>query len=70
MLNGLLIDWYGVQGTNGNLVRLLDNSNAIFDMAGDFGLEFGVTFEDRFLTTTHGSGAPDVNKAKANVAYP
>lgn len=68
-VDGVLIDWYGVQGTNGDIGRLLNNSDAIVDRIDDFGLEFGVTLEDRFSTTAHGNGVPDIDKAKANVAY-
>lgn len=68
-VDGVLIDWYGVAGTNGDIGRLLSNSNAIVEQVDDFGLGFGVMLEDRFSTTSHGNGIPDVDKAKANIAY-
>ncbi|MEM1010947.1 MAG: PEP-CTERM sorting domain-containing protein [Planctomycetota bacterium] len=45
---GLLLDWYGVAGSNGDIASLLANSNAIFDKAAQFGLDVGVVLEDRF----------------------
>lgn len=68
-VDGVLIDWYGVQGANGDVGSLLINSNALIDKVDDFGLEFGVVLEDRFSTTAIGNGVPDINKAKSNVAY-
>jgi hypothetical protein len=68
-VDGVLIDWYGVQGTNGDIGQLLTSSNAIVDRVDDVGLDFGVVLEDRFSTTSHGNGVPDINKGKANVAY-
>ena len=38
-VDGVMIDWYGVQGTNGDIGNLLTNSNAIVDKVDDFGLE-------------------------------
>ncbi len=60
-VDGVLIDWYGVQGTNGDLNDLLTSSNAIVDRTGDFGLDFGVVLEDRF--------SANLSQAQANVAY-
>ena len=60
-VDGVLIDWYGVQGTNGDIVSLLNNSNALINQVDDFGLEFGVVMEDRF--------AANVGQTEANVAY-
>ena len=60
-VDGVLIDWYGVQGTNGDVAQLLSNSNAIVDQVDDVGLEFGVVLEDRF--------SANVSQAQANVAY-
>lgn len=51
-VEGILIDWYGVQGTNGDIARLFNNSNAIADSVDDYGLEFGVVLEDRFAANT------------------
>ena len=48
-VDGVIIDWYGVQGTNGDINRLLDNSNALIDRTDEVGLSFTVMMEDRFL---------------------
>ncbi len=60
-VDGVMIDWYGVQGTNGDINRLLTNSNAVVDRMDDVGLDFSVVMEDRF--------SANINQAKANVAY-
>ncbi|MCA9136207.1 MAG: hypothetical protein KDB00_05595, partial [Planctomycetales bacterium] len=60
-VDGVVLDWYGVQGSNGDIDRLLANSNAIIDRIDDVGLQFGVVLEDRFAT-----GLEDT---KANMAY-
>ena len=68
-VDGVMLDWYGVQGTNGDVGSLLTNSNAIVDRVDDVGLKFGVILEDRFSTVSSSNQTPDVAKAKANVAY-
>jgi len=68
-VDGVLIDWYGVQGTNGDINLLLTNSNALVDRVDDVGLDFGVVLEDRFSRVGNSNGPPDIDKAKANVAY-
>jgi hypothetical protein len=60
-IDGVLIDWYGKQGSNGDIGNLLKNSNAIVDAAEKFGLKFAVVMEDRF--------SRNVDDAKANVTY-
>jgi Glycosyl hydrolase family 99 len=60
-VDGVLIDWYGVQGTNGDINDLLTSSNAIANRVDNVGLEFGVVLEDRF--------SANIGQAKANVAY-
>lgn len=50
-VDGILIDWYGVEGTNGDLNDLLVSSNAIISYTDDFGIEFGLVVEDRFSAT-------------------
>jgi hypothetical protein len=60
-VDGVMIDWYGVEGTNGDIESLLTNSNALVNRVDDFGLDFGVVLEDRF--------SANVDQAKANVAY-
>jgi hypothetical protein len=69
-VDGVLMDWYGVEGVNGDLGDLLENSNAIRDRTDDFGMDFAVVLEDRFSKANNQEGAPpDINKAIANVAY-
>ncbi|RIK74010.1 MAG: hypothetical protein DCC67_17160 [Planctomycetota bacterium] len=60
-IDGVLINWYGVQGSNGDIGSLLLNSNAIVNRVDDFGLQFAVVFEDRFART--------IEDPKANVRY-
>ena len=60
-VDGVLIDWYGVSGTNGDINDLLVSSNSLVNKVGDFGLDFGVVLEDRFSSSTQ--------DAKNNVAY-
>jgi hypothetical protein len=68
-VDGVMIDWYGVAGTNGDIGHLLTSSNAIIDQVDDFGLKFGVVLEDRFSTVSSSNLTPDIEKGKANVAY-
>ncbi|MCC6491696.1 MAG: hypothetical protein IT424_01605 [Pirellulales bacterium] len=68
-VDGVLIDWYGVEGTNGDVASLLANSNALVDRVDEFGLKFAVVLEDRFSTVSSGNPQPDVAKGKANLAY-
>lgn len=60
-VDGVPVDWYGVQGTNGDIGSRLTNSNAVVDRVGQVGLDFGVVLEDRF--------SANINDAEANVAY-
>jgi hypothetical protein len=60
-VDGVLINWYGEQGTNGDVAQLLKNSNAIAERVGKYGLKFAVVFEDRF--------AADLAQAQANMRY-
>jgi hypothetical protein len=60
-VDGVLIDWYGVQGTNGDINHLLTSSNALVNKTDDFGMDFGVVLEDRF--------SANVGQGQANVAY-
>jgi hypothetical protein len=68
-VDGVMIDWYGVQGTNGDIGHLLTSSNALIEQVDDFGLKFGVVLEDRFSTVSSGNSTPDIEKGKANMAY-
>ena len=48
-VDGVMIDWYGVQGTNGDIgqsAHELQRDRRI--SIDDFGMEFGVVMEDRF----------------------
>src|SRR5262245_49068087 len=60
-VDGLMVDWYGQAGTNGDIGSLLTASNAIVNSTGNYGLQFGVVLEDRFAT-----GVGDV---KTNMNY-
>lgn len=60
-IDGVLINWYGVEGTNGDIGLLLENSEAIIGLTDEVGVQFGVVLEDRF--------SAGIEDAKANVAY-
>ena len=60
-IDGIIIDWYGVQGTNGDIGGLLRNADAIANTVHTYGLDFAVMLEDRF--------SANINDAVANVAY-
>ncbi len=60
-VDGLLLNWYGVAGSNGDIVDLLKSSDSIVSYTDDFGLQFSVVMEDRFSRSQ-----ADV---KANLAY-
>lgn len=60
-IDGVLINWYGVEGWNGDINSLLTNSNAIIDQVDDVGLEFGIVLEDRF--------SESVSDGHANMTY-
>ncbi len=47
-VDGVMIDWYGVQGSNGDVGSLLNASNAIVNQTATHGLGFSVVLEDRF----------------------
>src|SRR5262245_12122035 len=68
-IDGALVDWYGVQGANGDVGSLLTASNAFINKMTGVGLGFGVLMEDRFWTTSISNTTPDINKAMANLAY-
>jgi glycosyl hydrolase family 99 len=65
-VDGALVDWYGEQGSNGDVGSLLTASNAFVNKTSNFGLGFGVVAEDNFWTT---NGNPDIGKAEHNVGY-
>ncbi|WP_310394667.1 carbohydrate-binding protein [Hymenobacter sp.] len=60
-IDGVLVDWYGAAGTNGDLGNLLRNSNALIDRTDDTGLKFGLILEDRF--------SANVANGRTNFAY-
>lgn len=60
-VDGVLINWYGEEGTNNDIDALLKNSNAIIDRTDDTGMEFAVVLEDRF--------AGSIEDTKANIKY-
>lgn len=60
-VDGILINWYGVAGSNGDINDLLRSSDSIVSYTDDFGLQFGVVMEDRFSRS--------VADVKSNIAY-
>lgn len=60
-IDGVLINWYGVEGWNGDINSLLTNSNALIDQMDDVGLDFGIVLEDRF--------SESVSDGHANMTY-
>lgn len=60
-VDGILIDWYGTVGSNGDVKDLLKSSDSIVSYTDDFGIDFGVVLEDRFSRSA--------NDVKANLAY-
>lgn len=60
-VDGVLINWYGVAGSNGDNAILLKNSNAMVDRVGHFGMKLAVVLEDRF--------ARNLTDVKQNVTY-
>jgi hypothetical protein len=60
-VDAVLINWYGVEGRNGDINSLLTNSNALIDRVDEAGLEFAIMLEDRF--------ADSLGNTRANMAY-
>lgn len=60
-IDGVLINWYGTQGSNGDIRDLLISSDSIISHVDDFGLQFGVVMEDRF--------SRNIDDAKANMRH-
>jgi hypothetical protein len=60
-IDGVIVDWYGAQGTNGDVGSLLNASNTIVNKASSYGMKFAVCLEDRFAAST--------NDVKANINY-
>jgi Glycosyl hydrolase family 99/PEP-CTERM motif len=51
-IDGAIVDWYGVDGTNGDEASLLSASNTIVQATQTYGLQVGVCLEDRFAGST------------------
>jgi hypothetical protein len=47
-VDGVLVDWYGSEGSNGDVGGLLTNSNALINRTSAVGINFGLVLEDRF----------------------
>ncbi len=60
-IDGALIDWYGVQGSNGDINSLLNASNTFVNKSNNYGLKLGVVLEDRF--------ARNIADEQANMHY-
>jgi hypothetical protein len=64
-IDGVLIDWYGSEGSNGDVGNLLNNSNALINRTGAVGINFGLVLEDRFWSTIQ-NGRNSMTYAKNN----
>ena len=60
-VNGVIVDWYGQKGSNGDINTLLTASNDIVNSTSTYGLQFGACLEDRFATST--------GDVSANITY-
>jgi hypothetical protein len=60
-IDGILVDWYGVAGSNADLDATRRGADAVIDRSGDLGLDFALVLEDRFART--------VSDTRDNVAY-
>ncbi len=60
-IDGVLVDWYGSEGSNGDVGSLLANSNALINQTGAAGVQFGLILEDRFWE--------NIQSARNSVAY-
>jgi carbohydrate binding protein with CBM6 domain/putative Ig domain-containing protein len=66
-IDGVMIDWYGQSGTNGDVGALLINSNALIAQSGSVGLKYGLVMEDNFWGTNINTYAiPNGNYAVNN----
>jgi hypothetical protein len=63
-VDGLLVDWYGQKGTNGDINSLLSASNAIVNQTNNYGLGVGVVLEDNFAGSLT-NGLPDGSNSQA-----
>ena len=72
-IDGVMIDWYGQSGSNGDVGALLINSNALIAQSGSAGLKYGLVMEDNFwssLATATSNGSYAVNNYFNNSLYP
>jgi hypothetical protein len=60
-IDGVMIDWYGIHGTNGDINSLRNNAERVIRNVDDFGLKFSVVIEDRFWA--------NMTNAQNNIAY-
>jgi autotransporter-associated beta strand protein len=60
-IDGVIVDWYGQQGTNGDINSLLTASNDIVNSTSTYGLQFAAMLEDRFAAST--------SQVSANITY-
>ena len=67
-IDGVLIDWYGVQGYNGDVNSLLAASNAFVNKSNSYGLGFGVVLEDYFARNPT-TNQPNLGYEQANMRY-
>lgn len=58
-IDGILINWYGKVGTNGDINLLLENSNAIVAASEVLNIDFSVIMEDRFVGNENGLNPVD-----------
>jgi hypothetical protein len=47
-IDGVIMDWYGSEGSNGDVGSLLNNSNALINRTAAVGVKFSLILEDRF----------------------
>jgi len=60
-ITGIILNWYGIAGSNGDIQSLLTNSNAIIAALEKTDLKFAIMMEDRF--------ARSIEDARRNVEY-
>jgi hypothetical protein len=66
-IDGILINWYGEIGTNGDVGLLLENSNAIVNNTDMLDMDFSVIMEDKFVGTEN--GLKPVDYVYTNIEY-
>lgn len=52
-IDGVLIDWYGENGSNPDVGNLLRNSNAFIQEISKYGLQYSLVIEDRFSESVY-----------------